>query len=60
MADIAITPSNITVGMDVLRAMTSLKFIRVGGDERDRFSPAEFWKKYDASEFGKPAASSSK
>ena len=35
--------------------MKSLKTIGIDG-ERDKFPPAEFWKKYDAGEFGKPAA----
>ena len=38
--------------MDVIRRMKSLTIIDVG--EGKKFQPAEFWKKYDAGEFGKP------
>jgi hypothetical protein len=47
------TPKNITKGLDVIRQMKSLKTIGVGLGDNDEFSPAEFWKKYDAGEFGK-------
>ena len=52
LTDIAFTPKNITKGMDVLRQMTSLKAI--GPVFWDMKSPDEFWKKYDAGEFGEP------
>ncbi len=51
---IAVTPNNITKGLDVIRQMKSLKLIGVGG-ANNSWPPAEFWKKYDAGEFGKPA-----
>ena len=44
---IAFTPGNITTGTDVIRNMDSL--VRIND------MPAkEFWKKYDAGEFGNP------
>jgi Leucine-rich repeat (LRR) protein len=48
------TPKNITKGLDVIRQMKALKTIGISGAAT--FPPAEFWKKYDAGEFGKPAA----
>ena len=48
-------PQKITRGIDAIRQMTSLKWI--GPSTWDvQFPAAEFWKKYDAGEFGKPAA----
>jgi hypothetical protein len=47
------TPQNITKGIDVVRRMRSLKIID-GPIYGKQFSPDEFWKKYDAGEFGKP------
>ncbi len=49
-----ITPQNITKGMDVIRQMKSVKVI--SNSRNQTWSPTEFWKKYDAGEFGKPAA----
>jgi hypothetical protein len=49
---VAITPKNITQGMDILRAMKSLTTIR---QDTKPFPPDEFWKRYDAGEFGKPS-----
>jgi serine/threonine protein kinase/Leucine-rich repeat (LRR) protein len=46
------TPQRITKGIDVVRRMKSLKTIGTGGG--GELSPDEFWKKYDAGEFGKP------
>ncbi len=51
------TPKNIAKGMDVIRQMKSLKSIRVGSGEKDVFTSDEFWKKYDAGDFGKPLTS---
>lgn len=51
---IAITPKAITQGMDLIRQMKSLKKIAIGWEKKDEFPPDEFWKKYDAGEFGKP------
>ncbi len=46
--DISLTPKNITQGLDILRAMKSLKIIAIGG----AFLPAaEFWERYDKGEF---------
>jgi serine/threonine protein kinase/Leucine-rich repeat (LRR) protein len=53
LTDIRFTPNSITKGIEILRPMTSLKTIRTGGSEKETFSPAEFWKKYDTGEFGK-------
>jgi formylglycine-generating enzyme required for sulfatase activity/serine/threonine protein kinase/Leucine-rich repeat (LRR) protein len=49
------TPQNITKGLDVIRQMKSLNTVGISGEPKDRFPPDEFWKKYDAGEFGKPA-----
>ena len=54
LVEISITPKNITKGMDVIRQMKSLKRIEIGWRDSDKFSVDEFWKKYDAGEFGKP------
>jgi hypothetical protein len=56
LALITFTPKNITKGLGVVRQMKSLKAIGVGHEDKDRFPPAEFWKKYDAGEFGKPTS----
>lgn len=45
------TPSKITQGLDVIRAMESVKELDVELSEGPRLSPAEFWAKYDAGEF---------
>ena len=45
------TPRNITKGIDVVRSLKTIKQI---GPWEQRLPPAEFWKKYDAGEFGKP------
>jgi hypothetical protein len=34
--------------------MNSLKTIGLSGEGKEQFPPGEFWKKYDAGEFGKP------
>jgi len=49
---ISLTPQNITQGMDVIRQMKSLEAIGLDGTS---FSPEDFWKKYDAGEFGQPS-----
>ena len=51
---IYLTPPAITKGMDAIRQMKSLTAIGITGGQK--WPPAEFWKKYDAGEFGKPAA----
>ena len=52
LTDILITPKNITRGLDVIRQMQSFKAI--GIDSNNFWAPDEFWKKFDAGEFGKP------
>ena len=47
-----LTPRNITRGMDVLRQMKSVRFI--GVRVPNPLTAEEFWKKYDAGDFGKP------
>ncbi len=47
-----LTPRNIVKGMDVLRQMKSVRFI--GVRVQNPLSAEEFWKKYDAGDFGKP------
>jgi len=49
---ISFTPANITAGIEVLRNMPSLQ--RLSGGEHEPVPVAEFWKRYDAGEFGKP------
>ena len=49
---IALTPKNITKGMDTIRKMKSIQAIYT--DWETKFTPVEFWKKYDAGEFGAP------
>jgi len=51
LAELYLTPWNITQGIDVLRAMKSLKAINVGVTVNERFSAEQFWKKYDGGEF---------
>ncbi len=46
-----LTPRNITQGMNVIRQMKSVRMIGVRGV--NLFPADEFWKKYDAGEFGK-------
>ncbi len=55
LTTLAFTPKDIAKGIDVIRQMKSLKTIELDWDS-DRFTPDEFWKKYDAGEFGKPGA----
>lgn len=45
------TPAKITEGLDVIRAMESLRELDVELSEGPRLTPAEFWAKYDAGEF---------
>jgi hypothetical protein len=47
------TPKNITKGLDVIRKMKSLKAIGTRNEDKDKFPPDVFWKKYDAGEFNK-------
>jgi len=61
LGSIVFTPANITEGIEVLRNMPSLQrlsgdSLKAGAAQPEAFSPAEFWKKYDAGEFGKPVS----
>ena len=53
-----INPSKVKQGIDVLRKMMSLTAVVVHGDQQ--YSPDNFWKKYDAGEFDKPATPDNK
>ena len=55
LTEIFLTPKNIKSGMQVLRQMKSLRVIGNGlvFEDKAKFSPDQFWKKYDAGEFGK-------
>jgi hypothetical protein len=53
LAEIRITPKNITQGIKGLRQMNTLKTIGIDWKQDKRFPPEEFWKKYDAKEFSK-------
>ena len=50
LTNITITPKNITQGMEAIRQMTTLSVIGLDGES---FPAEEFWKKYDAGDFGK-------
>jgi len=50
------TPTNIANGLDKIRQMKTLTRIGIDQGAKDQFPPADFWKKYDAGEFGKPVA----
>ncbi len=54
LVEFRFVPKNITKGIDTVRQMQSLKDIWVGWGEHDHYSPEDFWKKYDAGEFGTP------
>ena len=55
LTNLNFTPRKISQGIDVVRQMSTLTSIGLGWGTKP-FSPEEFWKKYDAGEFGKPAA----
>ena len=52
LTEIHFNPKNISKGIDLIRQMKSLEMI--GVTLQEVFLPDEFWKKYDAGEFGKP------
>ena len=52
LTTITFTPRNINQGLEAIRQMTSLKAVGIKWDQES--PPAEFWKKYDAGEYGKP------
>ncbi len=56
LANLVFTPSNITKGLDVVRQMKSLT--KIGIFRNNTLPAADFWKKYDAGEFGKPDSTS--
>ena len=49
LVEIHLTPKNITQGLDVLRAMKSLKTIGIAYTQA--WPAAEFWERYDKEEF---------
>lgn len=51
LTEVGFVPKEITEGMNILRRMASLKTIVVGTEKREKLTPEEFWKKYDAGEF---------
>ena len=51
LKEITFTPKNMTEGIDVIRQMESLEKIGRAWNEK-RFTPTEFWKRYDDGEFG--------
>lgn len=53
LTEIMFTPGQITRGIEVLRKMKSLKTIAIGWNAKERFSPEEFWAKYDKGDFKK-------
>jgi serine/threonine protein kinase/Leucine-rich repeat (LRR) protein len=53
LALVCFTPGKIIEGLDAIRRMKSLKTIGIRYEAKDMFPPDEFWKKYDAGEFGK-------
>jgi serine/threonine protein kinase/Leucine-rich repeat (LRR) protein len=50
---LSFTPAPGLKGVEVIRQMDSL--VEIGTGEHDLFPASEFWKKYDAGDFGKPA-----
>ena len=54
LEDIRLTPKNITKGLDILRAMKSLKTIGITLEQS--WPAAEFWERYDKGEFTNSAA----
>jgi hypothetical protein len=54
LKSIRFSPKTVTRGIDVIRRMESLEKIGFSGGVQDYISAAEFWKRYDAGEFGKP------
>jgi hypothetical protein len=54
LTSISLTPKNITKGVDAIRQMKGLQTIGTGWEDQNKWPTIEFWKKYDAGEFGKP------
>ena len=53
LTEVTLKPRSIKSGMNLVRQMKSLKTIGIGHEAKDRFSPEDFWKKYDSGEFSK-------
>ncbi len=51
LTQISFSPEKFTKGMDIVRGMTKLKSAFARGSD---IPIAEFWKRYDAGEFGEP------
>ncbi len=49
LEEMRLTPKNITKGLDILRAMKSLKTIGINGEQS--WPAAEFWERHDKGEF---------
>lgn len=47
----SVTPSNITKGIEIIRAMKTIG--RITTQDHNWMKPDQFWKKYDAGEFNK-------
>jgi serine/threonine-protein kinase len=52
LRSVGFTPKGVTRGLDVIREMKTIETI--GVNWQGKLPPAQFWKKYDAGEFGKP------
>jgi len=52
LTEVALTPQQVRVGLDVLRRMPSLQKLRRNAWDASA-TPDEFWRRYDAGEFGK-------
>ncbi len=57
LSHLRFTPSNISAGLDVIRRMKTLESIGPGW-QKEHFSPAEFWRRYDDGQFGRPITKS--
>jgi internalin A len=55
LVQLSFTPGKITVGMDILRKMLSLKVIALQGQNRGRVSAEKFWEMHDNGDFTKKA-----
>jgi hypothetical protein len=55
LGTLGFTPASVSRGMDTIRNMSSLQKFGVEGSGVT-YAPEEFWKKYDAGEFGTPAS----
>jgi len=54
LTELTFNQPNVTRGIDAIRKMTTLQ--KIGTDATALLIAAEFWKKYDAGEFGKPVS----